>query len=289
VRVGSLFAGIGGFDLGLERAGFETAWQVELDPYRRAVLESRFPHAVRHVDVRDVGAHNLAPVEVICGGFPCQGFSLAGRGDGYSDARSGLWAEFARIVGELRPDYVLVENVPALRTRGLGRVLGDLAALRYDAEWDCLRACDVGAPHRRDRLWLVAYPAVARLEERHRPGQPPLAQPQRRGGRALPGQTSILDPEVGTAPVADAEVEPERPRLRPDQPAAQRRRRPRHRSGPRRARDEITDAWSVEPDVGRVADGVPARVDRVAALGDSLVPQLAEWIGRRILAWEAMT
>jgi DNA (cytosine-5)-methyltransferase 1 len=288
VRVGSLFAGIGGFDLGLERAGFETAWQVELDPYRRAVLESRFPHAVRHVDVRDVGAHNLAPVELICGGFPCQGFSFAGKGGGYGDARSGLWAEFARIVGELRPDYVLVENVPALRTRGLGRVLGDLAALRYDAEWDCLRACDFGAPHRRDRLWLVAYPERARLEERDRAGQSPLAQPQRRRRRAPAGQSSLLD-EGGSPTVADAEVEPERPRLRADQPAAQRRGRPRHGRRPRRARDTILDTWSVEPDVGRVADGVPARVDRVAALGDSLVPQIAEWLGRRILAWEAMT
>jgi DNA (cytosine-5)-methyltransferase 1 len=148
VNVGSLFAGIGGFDLGFERAGMRVAWQVELDPYCRAVLAHHFPEARRYEDVREVGAANLAPVDLICGGFPCQDLSPAGRGAGLDGARSGLWAEFARIVRELRPRYVVVENVPALLTgkgkrwdRGpIGRVLGDLAEARYDAEWACLSA-----------------------------------------------------------------------------------------------------------------------------------------------------
>ena len=116
MNVGSLFAGIGGFDLGFERAGMRVAWQVELDPYCRAVLARHFPDAARFEDVCEVGARNLAPVDLICGGFPCQDLSPAGRGAGIDGARSGLWAEFARIVRELRPRYVVVENVPALLT-----------------------------------------------------------------------------------------------------------------------------------------------------------------------------
>ena len=100
----------------------------------------------------------VPPVDVLCGGFPCQDLSVAGRGAGIDGARSGLWAEYARLIRELRPRYVVVENVPALLVRGLGRVLGDLAALGYDAEWDCLPASAFGAPHRRDRVWIVAYP-----------------------------------------------------------------------------------------------------------------------------------
>jgi site-specific DNA-cytosine methylase len=167
VNVGSLFSGIGGFDLGFERAGMRVSWQVELDPYCRAVLARHFPDAARFDDVREVGARNLAPVDLLCGGFPCQDLSPAGKGAGLDGARSGLWAEFARIVRELRPRYVVVENVPALLTgKGkrwdrapVGRVLGDLAEAGYDAEWACLSAREFGAPHLRKRIWIVAYPA----------------------------------------------------------------------------------------------------------------------------------
>lgn len=157
MTVGSLFAGIGGFDLGFERAGYEIRWQVEIDPWARAVLAKHWPTVHRHDDVRTAGAHNLERVDLICGGFPCQDISLAGNGAGIEGERSGLWAEYARIIGELRPRYVVVENVAALLVRGFDRVLGDLAARGYDAEWDCIPAAAVGAPHRRDRIWLVAY------------------------------------------------------------------------------------------------------------------------------------
>src|SRR5437868_5460774 len=116
VNVGSLFSGIGGFELGFERAGMRVSWQVEQDAYCRAVLARHFPDAARFEDVREVGAQNLDPVDLICGGFPCQDLSSAGRGAGIDGARSGLWSEFARIVCELRPRYVVVENVPALLT-----------------------------------------------------------------------------------------------------------------------------------------------------------------------------
>ena len=113
------FSGIGGFDLGFERAGIETIWQVEIDEYCRKVLARHFPHAQRFSDIRECGAHNLTPVDVLSGGFPCQDISVAGKGAGIEGERSGLWTEYARIIGELRPRYVIVENVAALLGRGI--------------------------------------------------------------------------------------------------------------------------------------------------------------------------
>lgn len=161
--LGSLFAGIGGFDLGFERAGFDTVWQVEIDDYCRSVLERHFPRAERFGDIRECGAHNLKPVDVICGGFPCQDISVAGKGAGINEGtRSGLWIEYSRIIRELRPRFVLVENVSALLDRGISRVLGDLAESGYDAEWQSLQAADFGLPHYRDRVWILAYPTKSR-------------------------------------------------------------------------------------------------------------------------------
>jgi len=154
---GSLFSGIGGFDLGFERAGIRTLWQVEIDAYCRRVLEKRFPHAKRHSDVRTAGKHNLEWVDIISGGFPCQDISNAGKRAGIDGERSGLWSEYARIICELRPRYVVVENVAALLGRGIERVLGDLAEIGYDAEWQSIRASDFGAHHRRERIWILAY------------------------------------------------------------------------------------------------------------------------------------
>ena len=155
---GSLFAGIGGFDLGFRWAGIETVWRVEIDPYCRKILERHFPEAERFNDVRECGAHNLKPVDILTGGFPCQDISYAGKGAGIDGERSGLWREMHRIICELRPPYVVVENVPALLTRGMGQVLGSLAESGYDAEWESLPAAAFGAPHIRDRVWILAYP-----------------------------------------------------------------------------------------------------------------------------------
>ena len=173
LTVGSLFAGIGGIDLGFERAGFETAWQVEINPYCRKVLAKHFPNAERFEDVRECGAHNLRPVDVIAGGFPCQDISNAGKRAGINGERSGLWREFHRIISELRPRFVLVENVAALlspikRDRWIepapiSRVLGDLAEIGYDAEWQVISAADLGAPHLRERVWIIAYPNTLSL------------------------------------------------------------------------------------------------------------------------------
>ena len=156
--IGSLFSGIGGLELGLERAGLgPVAWQVELSDYCRSILARHWPDAERFADVRTVGADQLRLVDVVCGGFPCQDISSAGRRAGIDGEKSGLWSEYARIVETLRPPLVVIENVAALRSRGLGRVLRDLAARGYDAEWDCVPAAAVGAPHLRDRLFVVAY------------------------------------------------------------------------------------------------------------------------------------
>ncbi len=156
--LGSLFAGIGGIDLGFDRAGFKTAWQVEINPYCRKVLARHFPEAERFEDVRTVGKHNLKPVDVIAGGFPCQDVSNAGKREGIEGERSGLWKEYFRIIRELRPRFVLVENVAALLGRGIDVVCGDLASIGFDAEWEVLGADAIGASQHRERLWLLAYP-----------------------------------------------------------------------------------------------------------------------------------
>ena len=164
---GSLFAGIGGLDLGLERAGMECQWQVEIDPFCRKVLAKHWPDVRRYEDVRTVGADELKPVDLVAGGFPCQDVSIAGKQAGIKEGtRSGLWSEYYRVICELRPRFVLVENVPGLLVDGLGRVLGDLAEAGYDAEWQVLSAADMGANQMRKRVFIVAYPPAPTLRWR---------------------------------------------------------------------------------------------------------------------------
>jgi DNA (cytosine-5)-methyltransferase 1 len=161
LNVLDLFSGIGGFSLGLERAGMRTVAFCEIEPYCRAVLKKHWPHVPQYDDVRTLTAEKLAAdgirPDVICGGFPCQDISVAGKGAGITGERSGLWKEYARLIGEIRPRYVIVENVAALLGRGMGVVLGDLAEIGYDAEWHCISSAYVGCNHFRDRSWIVAY------------------------------------------------------------------------------------------------------------------------------------
>ena len=159
MRVGSLFSGIGGFDLGFTVAGFEIAWQVELDPYCRAVLAKHWPDVPRYNDIREVGSDVLQPVDVIVGGFPCQDLSVANaRGEGLDGKDSGLWWEMLRVVSELQPRYIVVENVPRLINGGLDRVCGSLAKIGYSSEWNIISGADVGACHVRERAWIISYP-----------------------------------------------------------------------------------------------------------------------------------
>jgi DNA (cytosine-5)-methyltransferase 1 len=160
LTVGSLFSGLDGLSLGLETTGaFHTVWHVEQDETCREQLSLQWAHSNIYTDVRNVGRRNLAPVDVICGGFPCQDVSLANNyaPQGLDGGKSGLWSEFARIIRELRPRYVIVENTPGLLVRGIDRVLGDLAELLYDAEGTVLSACAVGASHTRERLFILAH------------------------------------------------------------------------------------------------------------------------------------
>lgn len=223
MNFGSLFSGIGGMDLGLERAGMTCKWQVEIDDYATRVLAKHWPAVPRFRDVREVGRQNLAPVDLICGGFPCQDISIAGDGSGLAGKQSGLWSEFYRIICELRPCYVFMENVPTLCSRGLGEILGQLSDVGYDAEWHGIPAAAIGAVHLRARQWVLAYPTG------FRDGTPE--------GRVLTGR---VEPEHG-------------------------------------------HWWSSEPRVCRVDDGTAARVDRLKGLGNAVVPQVAEWIGKRIM------
>jgi DNA (cytosine-5)-methyltransferase 1 len=159
ITFGSLFAGIGGFDLGFERAGIRCVWQVENHPKRQQVLR-KFWNVPIWSDIEAFPPeHGFIRPNVLCGGFPCQDISYCGHGAGIEGERSGLWSHYARLIRHFRPDFAVMENVSALLTRGIDRVLGDLAACGFDAEWDCLPASAFGAYHDRDRIFIVAYPS----------------------------------------------------------------------------------------------------------------------------------
>lgn len=253
LRVGSLFSGIGGLELGFERAGMQTVFQVEIDPYAQRVLAKHWPHVPRFSDVREVGAHNLPECDVLCGGFPCQDISQAGNRLGIDEGeRSGLWREFARLIRELRPRYVVMENVrallhPLVNDEGAvvapspaARVLGDLAACGYDTEWDCLPASAFGAPHQRDRFYGVAYAN----------GQ----------GRTKRPQVFACCPREGW---------------------------PRQDCGGSVSRGRSgRDRLFPPPGIQRMVDGVPSRVDasRLKAVGNAVSPVVAEFVGRCIVA-----
>lgn len=162
-RLLDLFSGIGGFSLGLERSGnFETVAFCEIEPFCRSVLKKHWTGVPIYEDVTQLSGDRLKSdgitVDAICGGFPCQDISTAGKGAGLEGERSGLWFQFHRLIKETRPEVAIIENVSALRSRGLDRVLRSLSEIGYDAEWHCIPASAVGAPHRRDRVWIVAYP-----------------------------------------------------------------------------------------------------------------------------------
>jgi DNA (cytosine-5)-methyltransferase 1 len=166
VTYGSLFSGIGGIDLGLDRAGMECRWQVELDPFCRKVLTKYWPEVPKYGDIRQLTGGELEWVDLIAGGFPCQDLSQAGKRAGIEGNRSGLWFEFARLIGKLRPRFVLIENVPGLLDRrAMPRVIGELARLGYVGSWFCLRASDFGAAHLRKRVFILAYRACERKDE----------------------------------------------------------------------------------------------------------------------------
>jgi DNA (cytosine-5)-methyltransferase 1 len=301
MNVLSLFSGIGGLDLGLQRAGMTIAGQVEIDPWCRKILAKHWPEVPRHDDVRTCPAWwGSRRADVVCGGFPCQPVSVAGKGLAQDDPR-WLWPAFADTIRAVRPRFVLVENVPGLLGRGMGDVLADLAGLGYDAEWDCLSAADFGAPHLRKRIWIVAYPDRRRLAEQpQRDGEPVARIKPPPGHDALGLRDALADtagarretrPPRTSRPPRDETRRPGSDRLdstladaaspRPQDGRAQAARAARP---PRWVEPERLGWWAAEPGMGRVAHGIPGRVDRLRGLGNAVVPQVAEHIGRMIMA-----
>jgi DNA (cytosine-5)-methyltransferase 1 len=232
MRFLSLFSGIGGLDLGLERAGMTCAAQVEIDPFCRRVLAKHWPNVLRFEDVRTLAREKLTgEVDCIAGGFPCQDVSLAKScAAGLDGDRSSLWFEFERLIGDIRPRFVIVENVPGLLVRGADRVLGGMATLGYDCEWSIVSACSMGAPHTRERLFILGYsPEVAA---------------RRNKGQGTAGRWMQVS---GNRPC------------------------------------ESGTYWSSEPRVARVAYGIPRGLDRLGAIGNAVCPQVAEFVGKRIV------
>lgn len=337
MKIGSLFSGIGGLELGLERAGLgEVAWQVEIDPWCRDVLALHWPNADRSVhDVTRAGRATLTPVDVLCGGFPCQDVSSAGLGAGLAGRRSGLWFEFARVVRELGPRIVIVENVASGKARWLGEVRDELEQTGYRTRAFHLSAADVGAPHRRRRIFVVA--------DRDQHGREGLAAGGQLAEQQLGRDTDGCDPsaELGDAVRArceggehegsasrrarpadggalpDADGEPLRQRA--ERLPARRTRSVQREGGAVAGHDGgALVGRDAEPGLGRVPHGIPAGLDappaahawpagrglsphphepprairrpqrdhqaRLAALGNAVVPQQAEAIGRLVLA-----
>ena len=271
----ALFAGAGGGILGGKILGWECVCAVEWEPYPAAVLAARqnegfLPPFPIWDDVQTFdGRPWRGLVDVVSGGFPCQDISAAGKGAGISGERSGMWKHMARIIGEVRPRYVLVENSPVLTSRGLDVVLGDLAAMGYDAEWGVLGAHHAGAPHQRERVWVLAHTHGARLEEY----RPRLAGVPERSGEA--GASGEREEEGCDVANTDEGLSSKPRRARAG------RTEPCDGSVPQAGWD-ASDYWQTEPDVGRVADGVAARVDRLAATGNGQVPAVVR------LAWHTL-
>lgn len=231
-----LFAGIGGFSLGFERAGMECVGHVEIDPYAQKVLLKHWPDVPLLPDVTKVKGDEFGQVDLLCGGFPCQDLSVAGKQAGITGARSGLFDEIIRIAGVCRPEFIVLENVANLLSRAdwFGYVLGRLAAVGYDAEWEIIPAWPFGLPHTRERIFIVAYPHSTRRK-------------------------SVDVPE----PLFINQEESRRRELA-------------------RAINEGIPADDYARDRGNY-DGVPQIMDRLKCLGNSLVPQIAEFIGNQIM------
>ncbi len=292
MHVLDLFSGIGGFALGLESVGMRTVAFCECEPYAVAVLRKHWPDTPVYPDVRRLGAATLrrdgiGPIDLICGGFPCQPFSVAGERRGTADERH-LWPEFARLIGECRPAWVVAENVPGIRGLAADGVLFDLEALGYACWPVVVGAGHAGAPHRRQRVWFVATDAarMQRLAEfRHEPdrddagavadawrsGQPSA----RHDGFDSPAHPTRQADWLGGGREVLADAEVERCDSRCGSGAT------RHGEAAKCTSD--CGWWHAEPDVGRVAHGVPRRVDRLRCLGNAVVPQVVAMIGAWIM------
>jgi len=313
LTVGSLFSGIGGIDLGLERAGMNVLWHSEIDPYACRVLKKHWPDVPNIGDITQVDWSNIPHVDVIAGGYPCQPFSVAGKRAGENDSRH-LWPYFRNAISVLRPRYAFLENVRGHLTLGGISVIGDLAALGYDCEWRIISAASVGANHRRDRLIILAYPNNNGRTATQKSRGSQQGSDYNEAGTFTTGKSARRGSQ--RAFMADTDD----PRLQGRHSATNTRRQDSDghagTSGPNVADTDVrqtgwriggngTDRasvfgrdnyfrgtegyagrewWQIEPDVGRVAHGIPSRVDRLRGLGNAVVPQVAEVVGRLIVS-----
>jgi DNA (cytosine-5)-methyltransferase 1 len=272
----ALFAGAGGGILGGKLLGWRTVCAVEWEPYPASVLCARqndglLPPFPIWDDVQTFDGNPWRGiVDVVSGGFPCQDISVAGKGDGLDGERSGMWTHMARVVGEVRPRFVFVENSPMLVTRGLERVLGDFAQMGYDCKWTVMGAADIGAPHQRDRIWIVAHSRYWR--RRHKRITERGQNPQ---GEWATDPNQIGRP--GEQPASMAHTMFNRLQGIRESRAAQGQTGLCRGEGSHQVQDlwGTADYWSIEPTIPRVADGVAARVDRLKAIGNGQVPLCA--------------
>lgn len=302
LKVLDLFSGIGGFSLGLERTGgFETVAFCEIEPYCRRVLAKHWPKVPCYEDIRILTADKLRGdginPDVITGGFPCQDISTAGKQAGITGERSGLWSELCRLIGELRPRYAILENVSALISgnhgQWFGKVLGDLAEVGFDAEWHCISASAIGARHRRDRVWIVARNPDSDFQREDREIRKrqntessgvckTVSDNHSNSESVMPFHASQVFKSYSTyTDSAGLQIR--------DETGNSGQARTRIIQGGELERiytETGQKQWGIEPAVGRVANGVPNRVDRLRGLGNAVVPQIPELIGNAILEYE---
>jgi len=235
------------------------AWQSEIDPYACKVLAKHWPEVPNHGNIKEIDWRRVKPVDVICGGYPCQPFSKAGKRRGEEDPRH-LWPWVREAISQLRPRYAILENVRGHLSLGGTTVLGEIAALGYDAEWRIVSAASVGANHRRDRVIIVAYASGARWQR-----QCESSSDETQNARARRHGTNVAYADSIRLMDSCAQIF-----------TNQRR---------QQALGDFTGSgwWATEPDVGRVANGIPNRVDRLRGLGNAVVPQVAEVIGRLVV------
>ena len=331
IKMLDLFSGIGGFALAakwtwgdlLDIVGF-----CEIEKYAQKVLQKNFPGVPIYDDITKLNGNDFKDIDLLTGGFPCQDISIAGKGEGITGKRSGLWTEMHRIISEVRPRYALIENVPMLIHRGLERVLSDLTEIGYDTEWQIVGADDVGAWHRRKRIWIVAYSGdstnttIERQEKKENRISKEYRQKRRSG---MSARTSI-NGEVPSEDVAYSNGTRSESKLRETISWKQNKKISNSKSGGKstgrnsifsefkdekyvpdtdrkrsqrmesesqesqrsnkqtgfQSRTRKRNWWAIEPELGRVANGIPSRVDRLKGLGNAIVPQVAQLIMERI-------
>ncbi len=273
LTVGSLFSGVGGVEIGFEKQGFKTRWFVEKEPYAQAVLQKRFPNTKIYGDITKIDFRTVPKIDILTGGFPCQDISNAGKRAGIEGSRSSLWKYYLEAIRILRPKIAFIENVSALLDRGLDVVLADLAKIGYDAEWYCVSASSVGAFHKRRRIFILTYPNLYGQHSFRQGGgtvqNDKESELQTISSKGIQPTTEFVqDGFVGDVSHTNHQGSKGEGEIQIRQPEL-----PQFRQ---------EGYWTTEPELGRVANGIPNRMDRIKCLGNAVVPQCAEVFAKAI-------